>query len=411
MSSSFEQTNYYFRQAAKVMDLGEHVQALLLNPYREITVNIPIELDSGEVRVFTGYRIQHNKSRGPLKGGLRYHPQVDLDETRSLASLMTWKTAIVDIPFGGGKGGITVDPHALSEREIERLTRKFIEQIHESIGPMKDIPAPDMNTNAQVMAYVMSEYSKFYGHSPAVVTGKPLDLHGSAGREEATGRGTLYVAEEALRATGRDIEGATFVVQGFGNVGSHACRLIAERGGKILATSDVNGGIYAPQGLDVPALVAYMAQHRTIKGFPGAEPISNEELLLLECDVLVPAALGHVLTKENANEVRAKLIVEAANAPTTPEADEIFERRGIMVVPDILANAGGVTVSYFEWTQNIQQFSWDLEKVNLELRRIMLKAFHTVYKVATEKKLSMRTAAFVVGIGRVGKATVLQGFA
>lgn len=411
MSSSFEQTNYYFRQAAKVMDLGEHVQALLLNPYREITVNVPIELDSGELRVFTGYRIQHNKSRGPLKGGLRYHPQVDLDETRSLASLMTWKTAIVDIPFGGGKGGITVDPSKLSERETERLTRKFIEQIHESIGPMKDIPAPDMNTNAQVMAYVMSEYSKFYGHSPAVVTGKPLDLHGSAGREEATGRGTLYVAEEALRTMGRDIEGATFVVQGFGNVGSHACRLIAERGGKILATSDVHGGIYNPEGLDVPALVAYMAQHRTIKGFPGAQPISNEELLLLACDVLIPAALGHVLTRDNANEVRAKLIVEAANAPTTPEADEIFERRGIMVVPDILANAGGVTVSYFEWTQNIQQFSWDLEKVNLELRRIMLKAFHTVYKVATEKKLSMRTAAFVVGIGRVGKATVLQGFA
>jgi glutamate dehydrogenase (NAD(P)+) len=411
MSSSFEQTNYYFRQAAKVMDLGEHVQALLLNPYREITVNIPIELDSGEVRVFTGYRIQHNKSRGPLKGGLRYHPQVDLDETRSLASLMTWKTAIVDIPFGGGKGGITVDPTKLSERETERLTRKFIEQIHESIGPMKDIPAPDMNTNAQVMAYVMSEYSKFYGHSPAVVTGKPLDLHGSAGREEATGRGTLYVAEEALRTMGRDIEGATFVVQGFGNVGSHACRLIAERGGKILATSDVNGGIHNPEGLDIPALVAYMAQNRTIKGFPGAQPISNEELLLLACDVLIPAALGHVLTRDNAAEVRARLIVEAANAPTTPEADEIFERRGIMVVPDILANAGGVTVSYFEWTQNIQQFSWDLEKVNLELRRIMLKAFHTVHKVATEKKLSMRTAAFVVGIGRVGKATVLQGFA
>jgi glutamate dehydrogenase (NAD(P)+) len=411
MSSSFEQTNYYFRQAAKVMDLGEHVQALLLNPYREITVNIPIELDSGEVRVFTGYRIQHNKSRGPLKGGLRYHPQVDLDETRSLASLMTWKTAIVDIPFGGGKGGITVDPTKLSERETERLTRKFIEQIHESIGPMKDIPAPDMNTNAQVMAYVMSEYSKFYGHSPAVVTGKPLDLHGSAGREEATGRGTLYVAEEALRTMGRDIEGATFVVQGFGNVGSHACRLIAERGGKILATSDVNGGIHNPDGLDVPALMAYMAQHRTIKGFPGAQPISNDDLLVLECDVLIPAALGHVLTRDNAAEVRARLIVEAANAPTTPEADEIFERRGIMVVPDILANAGGVTVSYFEWTQNIQQFSWELEKVNLELRRIMLKAFHTVHKVATEKKLSMRTAAFVVGIGRVGKATVLQGFA
>jgi glutamate dehydrogenase (NAD(P)+) len=410
-NSSFEETNYYFRKAATVMDLGQHTQALLLLPYREITVNIPLELDSGEVRTFTGYRIQHNKSRGPLKGGLRYHPAVDLDETRSLASLMTWKTAIVDIPFGGGKGGITVDPKELTEREVERLTRKFIEQIHESIGPMKDIPAPDMNTNGQIMAYVMSEYSKIYGHSPAVVTGKPLDLHGSEGREEATGRGVMYVCEQALETVGLPMAGTTFVVQGFGNVGSNACRLIAEQGGKILATSDMYGGIYNPEGLDIPELVAYMAKHRTLKDFPGAQAVSNEDLLLLACDVLVPAALGHVLTADNANDVRAKLIVEGANAPTTPQADEIFDRRGIMVVPDILANAGGVTVSYFEWTQNIQQFSWELDKVNTELRRIMLKAFQTVYKVATEKKLSMRTAAFIVGIGRVGKATVLQGIA
>lgn len=407
--SSFEETNYYFRQAAKVMDLGQHVQAMLLNPYREITVNLPIELDSGEIRVFTGYRIQHNKTRGPLKGGLRYHPQVDLDETRSLASLMTWKTAIVDIPYGGGKGGITVDPHVLSEREVERLTRKFIEQIHESIGPMKDIPAPDMNTNAQIMAYVMSEYSKFYGHSPAVVTGKPLDLHGSAGREEATGRGVLYVVLEALKTMGRSIHGAKCVIQGFGNVGSHAARLIAAAGGTVVAVSDVHGGLYQPDGLDIPALLNHVALHRSLKGFAGAAAVTNEELLLLPCDVLIPAALGQVLHQDNANEVRASLIVEAANSPTTPQADEIFARRGIMVVPDILANAGGVTVSYFEWTQNIQQFSWDFEKVNIELERIMLRAFQTVYKVATEKKLTMRTAAFVVGIGRVGKATVLQG--
>lgn len=407
--SSFEETNYYFRQAAKVMDLGQHVQAMLLNPYREITVNLPIELDSGEIRVFTGYRIQHNKTRGPLKGGLRYHPQVDLDETRSLASLMTWKTAIVDIPYGGGKGGITVDPHQLSEREVERLTRKFIEQIHESIGPMKDIPAPDMNTNAQIMAYVMNEYSKFYGHSPAVVTGKPLDLHGSAGREEATGRGVLYMVIEALKTMGRPLQGATCVIQGFGNVGSHAARLIAAAGGTVVAVSDVHGGLYKPDGLDVPALLSHVAAHRSLNGFDGAQRVTNEELLLLPCDVLIPAALGQVLNQDNANEVRAALIVEAANSPTTPQADEIFARRGIMVVPDILANAGGVTVSYFEWTQNIQQFSWDLEKVNAELEKIMLRAFQTVYKLATEKKLTMRTAAFVVGIGRVGKATVLQG--
>jgi glutamate dehydrogenase (NAD(P)+) len=393
------------------MDLSDRIQALLLNPYREIIVNIPLEMDSGEIRTFTGYRIQHSNARGPMKGGLRYHPEVDLEEAKSLASLMTWKTAVVDIPFGGAKGGITVDPRQLSDRENERLTRKFIQQIHENIGPMKDIPAPDVNTNAQVMAYIVNEYSKFAGYSPAVVTGKPLDLHGSEGREEATGRGVVYITEEALRTSNMTIPMCSFVVQGFGNVGSHTCRLLAEQGGKVIATSDVNGGLYNPDGLDIPELLAWVAKYRTIKGFPGGREIANEELLTLSCDVLIPAALGHVLTGANANEVKARVIVEAANAPITPDADEIFEKRGIMVVPDILANAGGVTVSYFEWTQNIQQFRWEHEKVNQELRRIMLKAFQTVYKLATEKKLSLRTAAFIVGIGRVGKATVLQGIA
>jgi glutamate dehydrogenase (NAD(P)+) len=409
--SSFDETNHYFRKAAEVMDLSERIQRLLLNPSREIIVNIPLEMDNGEIRTFTGYRIQHNNSRGPMKGGLRYHPQVDLAEAKSLASLMTWKTAVVDIPFGGAKGGITVDPRELSARENERLTRKFIQQIHENIGPMKDIPAPDVNTNAQVMAHIMSEYSKFNGLSPAVVTGKPLDLHGSEGREEATGRGVVYVTEEALRTLNLTIPVCRFAVQGFGNVGSHTCRLLHQAGGKVVATSDVHGGIYDPEGLDVPALLAHVARHKTVKGFPGAREVSNEELLTLDCDVLIPAALGHVLTAENAPEVRARMVVEGANAPTTPEADEIFEKRGIMVVPDILANAGGVTVSYFEWTQNIQQFRWDLEKVNQELHRIMLRAFSTIHKLAAEKKLSLRTAAFIVGIGRVGKATVLQGIA
>jgi glutamate dehydrogenase (NAD(P)+) len=261
------------------------------------------------------------------------------------------------------------------------------------------------------MAYIVNEYSKFHGYSPAVVTGKPLDLHGSEGREEATGRGTVYITEEALRTMNLTIPMCRFVVQGFGNVGSHTCRLLAEAGGKVVATSDVNGGIHNPDGLDIPALTEWVAKHRTVKGFPGGQPIANDELLILDCDVLIPAAMGHVLTAANASEVRARLIVEAANAPVTPDADEIFEKRGIMVVPDILANAGGVTVSYFEWTQNIQQFRWDHDKVNQELRRIMLKAFQTVYKLATEKKLSLRTAAFIVGIGRVGKATVLQGIA
>lgn len=409
--NSFEQTTYYFRKAARVMDLGEHIENLLLNPYREVVVNMPLEMDNGEIRTFTGYRIQHNNTRGPMKGGLRYHPMVDLEESKALASLMTWKTAVVDIPYGGAKGGIRVDPKDLTEREMERLTRKFIQQIHENIGPMKDIPAPDMNTNAQVMAHIMHEYSKFYGHSPAVVTGKPLDLHGSEGREEATGRGVVYVTEEALRTQNRQIGGSSFVIQGFGNVGSHTSRLLHELGGKIVATSDVSGGIYNPDGLDIPALLAWVREHKTIKGFPGGDLVSNEALLMLPCDVLIPAALGHVITKDNASEIRASMIVEAANSPVTPEADEILDERGIMVVPDILANAGGVTVSYFEWTQNIQQFKWDLDKVNQELRRIMLRAFLTVYKLATEKKLSMRTAAFIVGIGRVGKATVLQGIA
>jgi glutamate dehydrogenase (NAD(P)+) len=411
MTTSFEETNYYFRKAAEVMDLSDRIQKLLLNPYREIIVNIPLEMDNGEIQTFTGFRIQHSNARGPMKGGLRYHPQVDLEESKSLASLMTWKTAVVDIPFGGAKGGITVDPRELTERENERLTRKFIQQIHENIGPMKDIPAPDMNTNAQVMAYIMHEYSKFHGMSPAVVTGKPLDLHGSEGREEATGRGVVYIAEEALRTQNRTIPMCCFVVQGFGNVGSHTSRLLLEMGGKVVATSDVQGGIYNPNGLDIPALIAYMKQHKTLKGFPDAQPVSNEELLELPCDVLIPAALGHVITKANANNIKAIMIIEAANAPTTPDADEIFEKKGIMVVPDILANAGGVTVSYFEWTQNIQQFRWEHEKVNQELRRIMLRAFQTVHRLASEKKLSMRTAAFIVGIGRVGKATVLQGIA
>ncbi len=407
--SRFEETNYYFRRAAAVMDLGERIQALLLNPYREIIVTIPLELDSGEISTFTGYRIQHNNSRGPFKGGLRYHPQVDLEESKSLASLMTWKTAVVEVPFGGAKGGITVDPARLSPRENERLTRKFIQQLHENIGPMKDIPAPDVNTNGQVMAHIMSEYSKYYGHSPGVVTGKPLALHGSEGREEATGRGVVYVTEEALRLQKKAVSDSRFVVQGFGNVGSHTCRLLHERGGRVIATSDVFGAIHNPEGLDIAALLAWVATNGTVKGFPHASAIDAGELLTLPCDVLIPAALGHVLTRDNAQDVRASMIVEAANAPITPEADEIFEKAGVIVIPDILANAGGVTVSYFEWTQNIQQFTWGVDKVNEELQRIMLRAFQTVYRVALEKKLSMRTAAFVVGIGRVGKATVLQG--
>lgn len=408
--SSSDDTNHYFRKAARIMDLGSRIQTLLQTPFRKIEVQIPIELDNGEVAVYSGYRIQHNDARGPMKGGLRYHPQVDADETTSLASLMTWKTALVEVPFGGAKGGVTCDPKQLSPRELEQLTRRFVQQIHENIGPYRDIPAPDMNTNPQVMAWIMGEYSKFHGHSPAVVTGKPLDLHGSQGREEATGRGVAYITHETLRTFGKPVKGARIAIQGFGNVGGHAARLLAADGAVIVAVSDVNGGIHNPEGLDIEALTTHLRVTRTVRGFAGGETISNTELLHLPCDVLIPAALGGVITADTVEGIQAPIIVEAANGPTTPQADEILEKRGITVVPDILANAGGVTVSYFEWAQNIQQFRWDLDKVNEELHKTMTRSFHTVQKLASEKKISLRTAAFVIAIGRVGKATVLRGF-
>ncbi len=407
---AFEATNWFLHRAAQKMDLSERIETLLTNPEREVRVECAIELDNGEIGNFTGFRVQHSNARGPYKGGLRYHPVMDADHARSLASLMTWKTAIVDVPFGGAKGGINCDPKKLTEREMERVTRKFIRQIHELIGPQVDIPAPDVNTNAQTMAWVMSEYGHFHGFSPAVVTGKPLDLHGSAGREEATGRGVLISAEELLRTLGRSIAGTTFAIQGFGNVGSHAARLIHEAGGKVIAVSDVAGGIQNRAGLDVPLLLEHMRRTKSVVGFSGAtDAISNEALLALECDVLVPAALDGVLTKENAGEVRAKIILEAANAPTTPEADELFEKRDILVCPDILTNAGGVTVSYFEWVQNLQQYRWEHEEINEKLRKKMQKAYATIANLASSKKIPLRLAAFIVAIGRVGKATLHMG--
>ncbi|MCS6903531.1 MAG: glutamate dehydrogenase, partial [Candidatus Bipolaricaulota bacterium] len=362
-----------------------------------------------EIGVFTGYRVQHNDARGPMKGGIRYHPTVNDDDVRALASLMTWKTAIVNIPFGGAKGGIACDPKRMSEAELERLTRRFIAKIHEVIGPYQDIPAPDVNTNAQVMAWIMDEYSKFHGFAPAVVTGKPVDLFGSEGREEATGRGLVYIIEEHFKALGKPIQGATFAIQGFGNVGSYTALILHELGGKVLAVSDVTGGLYNPEGLDIPKLVSFVRQHRTLQGAPHGTLITNQQLLTMECDVLIPAALGDVFTQENAPEVRAKLIVEGANGPTTPEADEIFNKRGITVIPDILANAGGVTVSYFEWAQNIQQFKWDLERVRSELQRVMARAYREVATLAREKRTSLRTAAFLLALGRVAKARAMRG--
>jgi glutamate dehydrogenase (NAD(P)+) len=408
--AGFEEVNYYFRRAARIMDLSPHVERMLITPFREVKVDVSISLDSGELGTFIGYRVQHDRSRGPMKGGLRYHPAMDMDEALGLASLMTWKTAVVNLPYGGAKGGIAVDPAKISERELERLTRRFVQQIHDLIGPQTDIPAPDMGTNAQVMAWIMDEFSKIHGFSPAVVTGKPVDLFGSRGREEATGRGVVFALEEFLKDVGGgEIRGKRCAIQGFGNVGSWTARLLHEAGARVIAVSDRSGGIANPEGLDVPKLVEHQRRARTVAGFPGADSISNAELLVSDVDVLIPAALGGVITKENARDVRARYVVEGANAPTTPEADEILGERGIPILPDIYANAGGVTVSYFEWTQNIQQFTWEEAKVIAELRRYMSDAYATLSRVARERRVPLRTAAFIVAIGRVGRATVLRG--
>lgn len=406
-----EATNYYLRQASRIMEVGARVERLLLAPEAEHTVTLPIELDNGELASFTGYRIQHNSARGPMKGGLRYHPTVDADDVRALASLMTWKTAVVNIPFGGAKGGITCNPRQLSHGELERVTRKLVQRIGQEIGPQRDIPAPDVNTDAQVMAWIMDEYSKLHGYSPAVVTGKPLELQGSEGREAATGRGVIFITEAFLRDAGRGLEGATVAIQGFGNVGSHAALFAHEAGARIVALSDVSGAIAGPQGLDVPALMAFALARRPLIEYQaeGVSQIVPEELLALEVDVLIPAALGGVFGRENASEVRASVIVEAANAPTDPEADEIFAQRGIPLIPDILANAGGVTASYFEWAQNIQCFRWTEEEVNQRLKQTMLSSYATIRRLVKEQILSWRTAAFIVALGRVAQATVLRG--
>lgn len=408
--SSIETANRYFHHAAEVMGLSRNMQKLLTTPFREIKVQIALEMDDGQIATFIGFRMQHDKARGPMKGGLRYHPEVDADEVLALATLMTWKSAVVNIPYGGAKGGIAIDPSTISAGELERITRKFVDEIHEVIGPDKDIPAPDMGTNAQVMAWIMNQYEKFHGFNPACVTGKPVELHGADGREEATGRGVGIITRTALERIERPIEDARIAIQGFGNVGSYAARSLYEMGARIVAVSDHQGGIQNNvDGLDIPALVRYVAENGYVKDFPKAKEISNADLFAADVDVLIPAAIGGVLTKENAGDVRAKLIIEGANNPTTPEADEIFESREILVIPDILANAGGVTVSYFEWVQNRQHFKWELAEVRKRAEKILVDSFDRVWKVAQEKHISPRVAAYVVGIGRVGRATILGG--
>lgn len=409
MAGHFEDTNRYIREASQILELGARVEEYLVLPEREVSVKVSLTLENGHIATYTGYRVQHNNVRGPHKGGLRYHPSVDMDHSRTLASLMTWKTAVADIPYGGGKGGINCDPDNLSEGELERLTRKFIQKIHEVIGPHEDIPAPDVNTNGQVMAWIMDEYAKFEGFSPAVVTGKPVDLYGSLGREAATGRGVYFATREYLKTKDETVVGKKIAIQGFGNVGSFAAKFFEEAGARIVAVSDVSGAIHDPEGLDVGSVSRYVSDNRVLEGFPGAASMSNEDLLTMECDILIPAALGDVITGENARDIRAPVIVEAANAPINYDGHQILVERGVDVIPDILANAGGVTVSYFEWVQNIQQFSWDEDKVNQELDNVMKSACHKIFQIADERGVDYRTAAFIVGLGRVAKAMVTRG--
>jgi glutamate dehydrogenase (NAD(P)+) len=406
---AFEATNFYFDQAAKLLDLTDNMRTLMITADRELRVEVAIEMDSGQIGNFIGYRVQHDNARGPFKGGLRYHPHVDDDEARALASLMTWKTAVVDIPFGGGKGGMNCDPNKLSRGELERLTRKFVQQIHDFIGPDKDIPAPDVGTDAQVMAWIMNEYSKYHGFHPACVTGKPVEFHGSAGREAATGYGVAIVAREVLARLQKAIAGTTFAIQGYGNVGSNTARYLHQQGGKILAVSDAYGAVTNPEGIDIAQLDRHVAVNRKVVGFKGGDPSTNEQLLTMPVDVLIPAALGGVFDATMAKAVQAKAIIEAANGPTWPAADEVFNARGIPVVPDILANAGGVIVSYFEWVQNQQHFRWSLEQVQREEETRLVHSFDKMYDLAQRKGITMRTAAFMLGISRVGRARVLGG--
>uniref|UniRef100_A0A7C2JYI4 Glutamate dehydrogenase n=1 Tax=Schlesneria paludicola TaxID=360056 RepID=A0A7C2JYI4_9PLAN len=409
MHETLAAAQHYFRQAADLLNLSQNMQVLLLTPQRELKVQVAIERDNGEIATFIGYRVQHDRSRGPMKGGLRFHPAVDAEEVLTLAALMTWKTAVVNLPYGGAKGGISVDPHSLSVGEMERVTRKFVDEIHDMVGPDKDIPAPDMGTNAQVMAWFANQYEKFYGHQPACVTGKPVELHGSEGREEATGRGVVTITEELLRRINRPLAGTRVALQGFGNVGSFTARFLFEKGAKVCGVSDLTGGVWNPEGLDIFALQEHARTHGGVAGFPGTDAMTNDQLFASDVDLLIPAALGGVLNKDNAADVRARFVIEAANSPVDAAADEIFHKRNILVVPDILANAGGVTVSYFEWVQNRQHFKWDLVRVRSELDKILLDSFDKVWKIAEERKIPLRTAAYVLGIGRVARATMLGG--
>jgi glutamate dehydrogenase (NAD(P)+) len=409
-ASVFSEMLQEFDAAARLLDLDPGIWKILTHPKRQITVSCPVQLDNGQIEVFTGYRVQYSITLGPAKGGIRYHPDVTLDEVTALAAWMTWKCAVAHIPFGGGKGGIICDPTKLSARELEALTRRYVSELVDAIGPEKDVPAPDVNTDEQVMAWIMDTYSMHVGQTTtSVVTGKPIELGGSVGRREATGRCVMIATREACTHHGCRLENATVAVQGFGNVGSVSARLIGGLGARVVAITDWKGGVYNAKGLDLDALTAYKDQHKTVAGFPGGEAITNDQLFALDVDVLIPAALENQITIENAPRVRARIIVEGANGPTTPEAHRHLHERGVFIVPDILANSGGVTASYFEWVQDRYGYFWTEHEVKERLEKKMHEAFHDVLNMAQRHKVDMRTAAYMLGINRVATVTKLRG--
>lgn len=405
-----QMAQHQFDMAAEHLKLDDGMRKWLRSINRELTVTFPVIMDDGRLELFTGYRVQHNLARGPAKGGVRYHPQVTLEEVRALAMWMTWKCAVVNIPYGGAKGGVQCDPKHMSERELERLTRRYTTEISLLIGPESDIPAPDVYTNAKVMGWMMDTYSMHKGYSvPGVVTGKPLSIGGSLGRNEATGRGCMYTIIQAAKQLGLALDGATVSVQGFGNAGATVARLLAERGCRIVAVSDSQGGIYNQKGLEMQKLLRCKQEKGTVVEFPQGERITNTAVLEVPCDILIPAALEGQITEENAPRIQTRILAEAANGPTTPEADEILAKQGVLIIPDVLANAGGVVVSYFEWVQNLQEFFWREERIHEQLERIMEESFQQVWHVSTEEKIGMRLAAHSVAIRRVVQATLDRG--
>ncbi len=399
-----------FDIAAEYLKLDQGLRQILRTPKRALEVSIPTKMDNGQVKVFSGYRVQHNVARGPAKGGIRYHPAVTLDEVKALAAWMTWKTATVNIPYGGGKGGVICDPKRMTKPELERMTRRYTSEILPVIGPEQDIPAPDMYTDSQTMAWIMDTYSMTKGYSTlGVVTGKPLSIGGSEGRNEATARGCLVAVEEACRVKKMSVRGASVAIQGFGNAGSLAAKLFAEKKARVIAISDSRGGVFNSRGIDPLKAMRYKERSGTVVGMPGTSRISNDELLTMKCDILIPAALENVITLNNADQIKAKIVAEAANGPTTPHADEVLARKGIMLLPDILANAGGVTVSYFEWVQDLQSFFWSESEVNAKLESVMRRAFTEVHESARKHRTHMRTGAYCLAVGRVADATLVRG--